>query len=146
MGTAGSWAFWWLWNGLQAGICAHWCQGPSGPLSSCSDSNNLKLNNVRLPRENMSLPSNLQLNDLTPDCRGTPSKLFAPALSSEVFLRKKKETLDLRRPRPHRAHASSWAPPPLPPHRETSGPADGSGQQPARPSGPVAWGPPHQPR
>lgn len=39
---------------------------------SCSDSNNLKLNNVRLPRENMSLPSNLQLNDLTPDLRGTP--------------------------------------------------------------------------
>uniref|UniRef100_A0A2I3H9X8 Transmembrane protein 25 n=1 Tax=Nomascus leucogenys TaxID=61853 RepID=A0A2I3H9X8_NOMLE len=35
----------------------------------CSDSNNLKLNNVRLPRENMSLPSNLQLNDLTPDSR-----------------------------------------------------------------------------
>uniref|UniRef100_A0A2K5Q0I7 Transmembrane protein 25 n=1 Tax=Cebus imitator TaxID=2715852 RepID=A0A2K5Q0I7_CEBIM len=34
-----------------------------------SDSNNLKLNNVRLPRENMSLPSNLQLNDLTPDSR-----------------------------------------------------------------------------
>lgn len=38
-----------------------------------SDSNNLKLNNVRLPRENMSLPSNLQLNDLTPDSRGTSS-------------------------------------------------------------------------
>ncbi|XP_069935215.1 uncharacterized protein [Oryctolagus cuniculus] len=39
-----------------------------------SDSNNLKLNNVRLPRENMSLPSNLQLNDLTPDCRaGKPA-------------------------------------------------------------------------
>ncbi|XP_014640593.1 PREDICTED: transmembrane protein 25 isoform X7 [Ceratotherium simum simum] len=40
----------------------------------CSDSNNLKLNNVRLPRENMSLPSNLQLNDLTPDTRaGKPA-------------------------------------------------------------------------
>ncbi|MEJ1275245.1 transmembrane protein 25 [Cricetulus griseus] len=37
---------------------------------SPSDSNNLKLSNVRLPRENMSLPSNLQLNDLTPDLRG----------------------------------------------------------------------------
>ena len=95
-GQAGSWAFWWFWNGLQAGICSHWCQGPSEPLSSRSDSNNLKLNNVRLPRENMSLPSNLQLNDLTPDCRGTPSKLFAPALSSEVLLRKR-DTLDLRR-------------------------------------------------
>ncbi|XP_014711083.2 transmembrane protein 25 isoform X1 [Equus asinus] len=40
----------------------------------CSDSNNLKLNNVRLPRENMSLPSNLQLNDLTPESRaGKPA-------------------------------------------------------------------------
>ncbi|PNJ75687.1 TMEM25 isoform 13, partial [Pongo abelii] len=36
------------------------------PSLISSDSNNLKLNNVRLPRENMSLPSNLQLNDLTP--------------------------------------------------------------------------------
>ncbi|KAM5185147.1 transmembrane protein 25 isoform 3-T4 [Callospermophilus lateralis] len=42
----------------------------SSLCTSCSDSNNLKLNNVRLPRENMSLPSNLQLNDLTPDSRG----------------------------------------------------------------------------
>lgn len=50
---------------------------------SCSDSNNLKLNNVRLPRENMSLPSNLQLNDLTPDSRGTTRN--DPALSSEVL-------------------------------------------------------------
>ncbi|XP_066895128.1 transmembrane protein 25 isoform X3 [Kogia breviceps] len=46
-----------------------------GPSRRCpslisSDSNNLKLNNVRLPRENMSLPSHLQLNDLTPDSRG----------------------------------------------------------------------------
>ncbi|XP_052508605.1 transmembrane protein 25 isoform X6 [Budorcas taxicolor] len=58
--------------------------GPSRrPSLISSDSNNLKLNNMRLPRENMSLPSNLQLNDLTLDCRGTPSKLFAPALSSE---------------------------------------------------------------
>ncbi|XP_054381180.1 transmembrane protein 25 isoform X13 [Pongo abelii] len=39
------------------------------PSLISSDSNNLKLNNVRLPRENMSLPSNLQLNDLTPDSR-----------------------------------------------------------------------------
>ncbi|KAF0886173.1 TMM25 protein, partial [Crocuta crocuta] len=38
-----------------------------------SDSNNLKLNNVRLPREIMSLPSNLQLNDLTPDPRERPA-------------------------------------------------------------------------
>ncbi|XP_052508604.1 transmembrane protein 25 isoform X5 [Budorcas taxicolor] len=59
-------------------------KGPSRrPSLISSDSNNLKLNNMRLPRENMSLPSNLQLNDLTLDCRGTPSKLFAPALSSE---------------------------------------------------------------
>ncbi|XP_054448343.1 transmembrane protein 25 isoform X2 [Pteronotus mesoamericanus] len=42
------------------------------PSLISSDSNNLKLNNVRLPRENMSLPSNLQLNDLTPDSRGKP--------------------------------------------------------------------------
>lgn len=49
------------------------CQVPppsSGALCLCSDSNNLKLNNVRLHRENMSLPSNLQLNDLKSDCRG----------------------------------------------------------------------------
>uniref|UniRef100_A0A7N4PCY0 Transmembrane protein 25 n=1 Tax=Sarcophilus harrisii TaxID=9305 RepID=A0A7N4PCY0_SARHA len=39
------------------------------PSLLSSDSNNLKLNNVRLPRENMSLPSNLQLNDLTPNSR-----------------------------------------------------------------------------
>ncbi|VTJ51465.1 transmembrane protein 25 isoform X3 [Marmota monax] len=46
-------------------------KGPSRrPSLISSDSNNLKLNNVRLPRENMSLPSNLQLNDLTPDSRG----------------------------------------------------------------------------
>ncbi|XP_008573143.1 PREDICTED: transmembrane protein 25 isoform X1 [Galeopterus variegatus] len=45
-------------------------KGPSRrPSLISSDSNNLKLNNVRLPRENMSLPSNLQLNDLTPDSR-----------------------------------------------------------------------------
>ncbi|KAM8818386.1 transmembrane protein 25 isoform 2-T2 [Rhynchonycteris naso] len=49
-------------------------QGPSRrPSLLSSDSNNLKLNNVRLPRENMSLPSNLQLNDLTPDSRGKPA-------------------------------------------------------------------------
>ncbi|XP_059939099.1 transmembrane protein 25-like [Mesoplodon densirostris] len=38
-----------------------------------SDSNNLKFNNVRLRRENTSLPSHLQLNDLTPDSRGKPA-------------------------------------------------------------------------
>uniref|UniRef100_A0A4X2K965 Transmembrane protein 25 n=1 Tax=Vombatus ursinus TaxID=29139 RepID=A0A4X2K965_VOMUR len=43
------------------------------PSLLSSDSNNLKLNNVRLPRENMSLPSNLQLNDLTPDSRAKPA-------------------------------------------------------------------------
>ncbi|XP_066228485.1 transmembrane protein 25 isoform X1 [Saccopteryx leptura] len=50
-------------------------KGPSRrPSLLSSDSNNLKLNNVRLPRENMSLPSNLQLNDLTPDYRaGKPA-------------------------------------------------------------------------
>ncbi|XP_022414772.1 transmembrane protein 25 isoform X1 [Delphinapterus leucas] len=49
-------------------------KGPSRhPSLISSDSNNLKLNNVRLPRENMSLPSHLQLNDLTPDSRGKPA-------------------------------------------------------------------------
>uniref|UniRef100_A0A8C3RUB7 Transmembrane protein 25 n=1 Tax=Chelydra serpentina TaxID=8475 RepID=A0A8C3RUB7_CHESE len=44
---------------------------PPGSLRSCcSDSNNLKLTSVRLPRENMSLPSNLQLNDLTQEAKG----------------------------------------------------------------------------
>ncbi|XP_073871420.1 transmembrane protein 25 isoform X4 [Macaca fascicularis] len=48
--------------------------GPSRrPSVISSDSNNLKLNNVRLPRESMSLPSNLQLNDLTPDSRVKPA-------------------------------------------------------------------------
>nr|KAF6275131.1 transmembrane protein 25 [Pipistrellus kuhlii] len=48
--------------------------GPSRrPSLLSSDSNNLKLNNVRLPRENMSLPSNLQLNDLTPGSREKPA-------------------------------------------------------------------------
>uniref|UniRef100_A0A8C5PJQ5 Uncharacterized protein n=1 Tax=Leptobrachium leishanense TaxID=445787 RepID=A0A8C5PJQ5_9ANUR len=35
-----------------------------------SISNNMKLNNSCLPREHMSLPSNLQLNDLRPQVRG----------------------------------------------------------------------------
>ncbi|KAM4652299.1 transmembrane protein 25 isoform 2-T2 [Discoglossus pictus] len=35
-----------------------------------SPSNNMKLNNSCLPREHMSLPSNLQLNDLRPQGRG----------------------------------------------------------------------------
>ncbi|XP_045059998.1 transmembrane protein 25 isoform X4 [Desmodus rotundus] len=49
-------------------------KGPSRrPSLISSDSNNLKLNNVRLPRENVSLPCNLQLNDLTPDSRGKPA-------------------------------------------------------------------------
>ncbi|XP_032975560.1 transmembrane protein 25 isoform X4 [Rhinolophus ferrumequinum] len=48
--------------------------GPSRrPSLISSDSNNVKLNNVRLPRENLSLPSNLQLNNLTPDSRGKPA-------------------------------------------------------------------------
>ncbi|XP_049634137.1 transmembrane protein 25 isoform X2 [Suncus etruscus] len=50
-------------------------KGPSRrPSLISSDSNNLKLNNVRLQRENMSLPSNLQLNDLKSDCRGKPTE------------------------------------------------------------------------
>ncbi|XP_040832992.1 transmembrane protein 25 isoform X5 [Ochotona curzoniae] len=58
--------------------------GPSRRTSLISsDSNNLKLNNVRLPRENMSLPSNLQLNDLTPECRaGKPAEQQPAALNS----------------------------------------------------------------
>ncbi|KAM9658121.1 transmembrane protein 25 isoform 4-T6 [Trichechus inunguis] len=49
--------------------------GPSRrPSLISSDSNNRKLSNVHLPRENMSLPSNLQLNDLTLDSRaGKPA-------------------------------------------------------------------------
>uniref|UniRef100_A0A8C3W0R2 Transmembrane protein 25 n=1 Tax=Catagonus wagneri TaxID=51154 RepID=A0A8C3W0R2_9CETA len=52
----------------------------------CSDSNNLKLSNVRLPRENMSLPSNLQLNDLAPDTRGT-SRALCPGFILGGFIR-----------------------------------------------------------
>uniref|UniRef100_A0A8C9CA99 Transmembrane protein 25 n=1 Tax=Phocoena sinus TaxID=42100 RepID=A0A8C9CA99_PHOSS len=48
--------------------------GPSRhPSLIPSDSNNLKFNNVHLPRENMSLPSHLQLSDLSPDSRGKPA-------------------------------------------------------------------------
>ncbi|XP_074832947.1 transmembrane protein 25 isoform X2 [Carettochelys insculpta] len=46
--------------------------GLSGPtLLPLSESNNKKLNSMRLPRENMSLPSNLQLNDLTQEAKGS---------------------------------------------------------------------------
>ncbi|XP_069804005.1 transmembrane protein 25 isoform X2 [Dendropsophus ebraccatus] len=38
---------------------------------SPSTSNNMKLNNSCLPREHMSLPSNLQLNDLRPQVKGS---------------------------------------------------------------------------
>lgn len=49
-------------------------KGPSRrPSLISSDSNNVKLNNMRLPRENLSLPSNLQLNNLTPNPRGKPA-------------------------------------------------------------------------
>ncbi|XP_035884366.1 transmembrane protein 25 isoform X3 [Phyllostomus discolor] len=50
-------------------------KGPSRRASLISrDSNNLKVNNVHLLRENLSLPCNLQLNDLTPDSRaGKPA-------------------------------------------------------------------------
>uniref|UniRef100_A0A8C8S454 Transmembrane protein 25 n=1 Tax=Pelusios castaneus TaxID=367368 RepID=A0A8C8S454_9SAUR len=43
---------------------------PFSLCSCCSDSNNLKLNSMRLRRENMSLPSNLQLNDFTQAAKG----------------------------------------------------------------------------
>ncbi|KAM7138008.1 transmembrane protein 25 isoform 1-T1 [Macrochelys suwanniensis] len=46
--------------------------GLSGPTPlPPSYSNNLKLTSVRLPRENMSLPSNLQLNDLTQEAKAS---------------------------------------------------------------------------
>ncbi|XP_067422445.1 transmembrane protein 25 isoform X2 [Emydura macquarii macquarii] len=49
--------------------------GLSGPAPlPQSDSNNLRLNRVRLPRENMSLPSNLQLNDLTQAAKGMETR------------------------------------------------------------------------
>ncbi|XP_049713443.1 transmembrane protein 25 isoform X6 [Elephas maximus indicus] len=64
-------------------------KGPSRrPSLISSDSNNLKLSNVRLPRENMSLPSNLQLNDLTSDSRaGKPAdRQMAPNSSRPELL------------------------------------------------------------
>ncbi|XP_012510887.1 PREDICTED: transmembrane protein 25 isoform X2 [Propithecus coquereli] len=62
-------------------------KGPSRrPSLVSSDSNNLKLNNVRLPRENMSLPSNLQLNDLTPDSRGKSADRQIPRNNSRPEL------------------------------------------------------------
>lgn len=62
----------------SSGACACWSQHEARALWPCSDSNNLKVSNVRLPRENMSLPSNLQLNDLTPDARGASGTLPWP--------------------------------------------------------------------
>uniref|UniRef100_A0A8C3W0J6 Transmembrane protein 25 n=1 Tax=Catagonus wagneri TaxID=51154 RepID=A0A8C3W0J6_9CETA len=56
------------------------------PQGQRGDSNNLKLSNVRLPRENMSLPSNLQLNDLAPDTRGT-SRALCPGFILGGFIR-----------------------------------------------------------
>uniref|UniRef100_A0A8P0TQA8 Transmembrane protein 25 n=1 Tax=Canis lupus familiaris TaxID=9615 RepID=A0A8P0TQA8_CANLF len=100
-------------------------KGPSRrPSLISSDSNNLKLNNVRLPRENMSLPSNLQLNDLTPDSRGTAG-LCLPCLYLQRCFGGR-ETLVLGRGSAPSGSPSSWAPPPLSPSRETSRPADGS--------------------
>ncbi|KAG9482596.1 hypothetical protein GDO78_011332 [Eleutherodactylus coqui] len=43
----------------------------------CNTSNNMKLNNSCLPRENMSLPSNLQLNDLRPQIKGSGNSACA---------------------------------------------------------------------
>ncbi|XP_033028415.1 transmembrane protein 25 [Lacerta agilis] len=69
-------------RGSQAGFCLSPCQdwpspilflhpaglAPPAPLP-LSDSNNLRPRAARLPRANMSLPSNLQLNDLTPETK-----------------------------------------------------------------------------
>ncbi|KAM4652300.1 transmembrane protein 25 isoform 3-T3 [Discoglossus pictus] len=51
-----------------------------------SPSNNMKLNNSCLPREHMSLPSNLQLNDLRPQGRGQ-SDVSAGETQEEVSMR-----------------------------------------------------------
>nr|XP_033774734.1 transmembrane protein 25 [Geotrypetes seraphini] len=40
-----------------------------------SDSNNLKFNSMHMPRENMSLPSNMQLNDLSHAAKGRPGEV-----------------------------------------------------------------------
>lgn len=111
----------------------------------CSDSNNLKLNNVRLPRENMSLPSNLQLNDLTPESRGTSRPSVCPCFIFRGASEKERPWY-LGGEGPHEACFSSGASPPLSPSRETSRPPDGSEQQPARACGLGAWWSPHQPR
>ncbi|ELK13066.1 Transmembrane protein 25 [Pteropus alecto] len=50
----------------KARVCPRFCPPRS-------DSNNLKLNSVHLPQENMALLSNLQLNDLTPDSQEKPA-------------------------------------------------------------------------
>ncbi|XP_072011666.1 transmembrane protein 25 isoform X1 [Engystomops pustulosus] len=48
-----------------------------GNQLTLSISNNMKLNNSCLPREHMSLPSNLQLNDLRPQVKGSGNSTSA---------------------------------------------------------------------
>ncbi|CAN2387918.1 CD80-like C2-set immunoglobulin domain [Pristimantis euphronides] len=48
-----------------------------GNQLTLSTSNNMKLNNSCLPREHMSLPSNLQLNDLRPQTKGSTNSTCA---------------------------------------------------------------------
>ncbi|KAM3923679.1 transmembrane protein 25 [Leptodactylus fuscus] len=48
-----------------------------GTQLTLSTSNNMKLNNSCLPREHMSLPSNLQLNDLRPHTKGSGNSTCA---------------------------------------------------------------------
>ncbi|KAK1153382.1 transmembrane protein 25-like, partial [Acipenser oxyrinchus oxyrinchus] len=63
-------------------------------VSLLSDSSQIKLDNVYLPRENMSLPSNLQLNDLSCLCKGErglginthPSQLSSAVITSTLII------------------------------------------------------------
>uniref|UniRef100_A0A670K6E8 Transmembrane protein 25 n=1 Tax=Podarcis muralis TaxID=64176 RepID=A0A670K6E8_PODMU len=80
--------------------CAIYRQGKKSNGFFCShhsDSNNLRPMAARLPRANMSLPSNLQLNDLTPETKGRVKRgLKVSPWGWEVF-----EGGGIERPQPH---------------------------------------------
>lgn len=95
MGQAGFWAFWWFWNGLQAESVPTGARSPSEPLSSCSDSNNLKLNNVAC-HANMSLRPIFSSMTSLQTAEVHPASCL-PQLYLQRCFWKKIETLDLRR-------------------------------------------------
>ncbi|XP_028664310.2 transmembrane protein 25, partial [Erpetoichthys calabaricus] len=61
-----------------------------------SGSSRFEFDNVLLPRENMSLPSNLQLNDLSGLCKGVAPDVVAPVAEDESEHSDRSKTLTTR--------------------------------------------------